>query len=136
MKSPRRKGGGYFYWEIERGGGSEEGSRGGAHRRWEGVAGRGGGGVNIFFRGRNVTKSSFGLFFGKCSKSPLRAVTEKSFYGRKFYRIMIGVLSKAPCSPQEKGLLPKSISVGLALGLSQEFLERSPGHLLNKSVIE
>ena len=45
---------GYFCLEIERGGVSEEGRRGGAHLRWEGVVGRGGGGQNISFRGRNV----------------------------------------------------------------------------------
>ena len=52
-KSLRRKGG-YFCLEIKRGGLSEEGRRGGAHRRWEGVAGSGGGGANIFSRCRNV----------------------------------------------------------------------------------
>ena len=42
--------GGDLYLEIEGGGGSEEGRRGGAHRRWEGVVGRGGG-AKYFFSG-------------------------------------------------------------------------------------
>ena len=42
----RRKGGGVLLFanRERRGGVSEEGRQGGAHRRWEGVAGRGGGG--------------------------------------------------------------------------------------------
>ena len=44
-ESEAKRVGGYFYLKIERGKGvSEEGRRGGAHLRWEGVAGRGGGG--------------------------------------------------------------------------------------------
>ena len=44
-----------FFFGIERGGGfSEDGRRGGAHLRWEGVAGRGGGGLNFFFGCRNI----------------------------------------------------------------------------------
>ena len=51
-KSSRQKGGGLLFGNRD-GGGSEEGRLGGAHRRWEGVAGWGAG-LNIFFRGRNV----------------------------------------------------------------------------------
>ena len=54
-RSPRRKGGGgnLVFGNREGGRVSEDGRRGGAQRGWEGVAG-GGGGLNIFFRGRNV----------------------------------------------------------------------------------
>ena len=38
------KRGGDDYLEIEKGGGFEEGRRGGAERGWEGVCGEGGGG--------------------------------------------------------------------------------------------
>ena len=47
------KGGGTFHLEIERGRVSAEGRRRGVRQAWEGVVGRGGG-LNIFFRGRNV----------------------------------------------------------------------------------
>ena len=45
---------GGLYWEIERGGGEgfQEGRRGGTHRSWECVAGKGGGAkffLNLFF---------------------------------------------------------------------------------------
>ena len=50
-KSLRRKGGMLLFGNRE-GGGFEEGRRGGAHRRWEGVAGGGGaGGLKISFSG-------------------------------------------------------------------------------------
>ena len=54
-----KRGGGNSYLEIERGWRvSEEGRRGGAHRGWKGVAGRGGGwGLNIFFGAEMSTKS-------------------------------------------------------------------------------
>ena len=54
-RSPSRKWG-YFLFKKWRGGRvSEEGRQGGAHRGWEGVVGRGGGGrLNIFVSGRNV----------------------------------------------------------------------------------
>ena len=59
--------GGYFYLKIEKGGCFEGGRRGGAHRRWEGVSGRGG--QNIFFRGQNVHQddliTEIGLKLGK-----------------------------------------------------------------------
>ena len=51
--SLRRKGGGYFYLEIERGGGFLRREAGWCTPAWEGVAGRGGG-LNILLRGRNV----------------------------------------------------------------------------------
>ena len=45
---------GYFYLEIERGGGSKEGRRGGAHPALGRCCAEEGGGYFFFIRGRNV----------------------------------------------------------------------------------